>query len=100
LNNVLSRLLSSTNIRHVEVAPKQVAGVITNRLALRITVAKKLPLAEIPVEVAPKQVAGVITNRLALRITVAKKLPLAEIPPDQLIPSTIFGMHTDVVEGA
>lgn len=67
LNNVLSRLLSSTNVRHVEVAPKQVAGVIT--------------------------------NRLALRITVAKKLPLAEIPPDQLIPSTIFGMPTDVVEG-
>jgi hypothetical protein len=68
LNNVLGRLLSSTNVRHVEVAPKQVAGVIT--------------------------------NRLALRITVAKKLPLAEIPPDQLIPSTIFGMPTDIVEGA
>ncbi len=66
LNNVLSRLLSSTNVRHVEVAPKQVAGVMT--------------------------------NRLALRITVAKKLPLAEIPPDQLIPSAIFGMPTDVIE--
>jgi hypothetical protein len=68
LNNVLSRLLSSTNVRHVEVAPKQVAGVIT--------------------------------SRLALRITVAKKLPLAEIPPDQLIPATIFGMPTDVIEAA
>lgn len=50
------------------------------------------------VEVAPKQIAGTITNRLALRITVAKKLSLAEIPKDQMIPSSIFGMPTDVVE--
>jgi hypothetical protein len=51
------------------------------------------------VEVAPKQVAGTITNSLALRITVAKKLPLAQIPREQLIPSSIFGMLTDVIEG-
>ena len=67
LNNVLGRLLSSSNVLHVEVGKKQVAGVVT--------------------------------NRLALRITVAKKLPLSEIPPDQMIPPTIFGMPTDVVEG-
>lgn len=52
------------------------------------------------VEVAPKIVVGEITNQLALRITVAKKLPLAQIPADQLIPSSIFGMPTDVVEAA
>ena len=52
------------------------------------------------VEVAPKQVSGDVTDRLALRITVAKKLPLAQIPTDQLIPSSIFGMATDVVEAA
>lgn len=52
------------------------------------------------VEVAPKQVAGAVTNRLALRIIVRKKLPLAEVPKDQLIPSSLFGMPTDVVEGA
>jgi hypothetical protein len=52
------------------------------------------------VEVAPKQVAGATTSRLALRITVAKKLPLAQIPREQLIPPSIFGMPTDVVEGA
>jgi hypothetical protein len=68
LNNVLSRLLSFPNVRHVEVAPKEVADTIT--------------------------------NRLALRIIVAKKLPLAEIPHDQLIPATIFGLPTDVVEGS
>lgn len=68
LNNALSRLLSSTNVRRIEVAPKQVAGADT--------------------------------NQLALRITVAKKIPLSEIPQDQLIPSAIFGMPTDVVEGA
>jgi hypothetical protein len=50
------------------------------------------------VEVAPKEVSGEITNRCALRITVNKKLPLAQIPADQLIPSSIFGMPTDVVE--
>ena len=52
------------------------------------------------VEVAPKIVAGKLTNRLALRITVAKKLPLTQIPQEQLIPSSIFGMATDIVEGA
>ena len=50
------------------------------------------------VEVAPKQIAGTVTNRLALRITVAKKLLIAEIPKEQLIPPSIFGMPTDVVE--
>ena len=50
------------------------------------------------IEVGFKQVAGEMTNRIALRITVAKKLPLAQVPPDQLIPESIFGMPTDVVE--
>jgi hypothetical protein len=68
LNSVLGRLLTTPNIRRVEVAPKQVAGALT--------------------------------NCLALRITVAKKLPLSQIPADQLIPPLIFGMSTDVVEGA
>lgn len=68
LNNVLGRLFSSRNVRHVEVAMKQVAGVVT--------------------------------NRIALRITVEKKKPLADVPPDELIPPTIFGMPTDVIEGA
>ena len=52
------------------------------------------------IEVAPKQVFGKVINRRALRITVAKKLPLAQIPADELIPPTIFGMPTDVVEAA
>lgn len=52
------------------------------------------------IEVATKEVAGATTNRLSLRITVAKKLPLAEVPRDQLIPSSVFGMPTDVVEGS
>ena len=50
------------------------------------------------IEVASKQVAGEVMRRLALRITVTRKLPLAQIPSDQLIPSSIFGMPTDVVE--
>lgn len=52
------------------------------------------------VEVAPKQVAGIVTNKLALRIVVEKKLPIAEIPKAELIPPAIFGMPTDIVEGA
>ena len=52
------------------------------------------------VEVAAKEVAGTITDLIALRITVAKKLPVAEIPKEHLIPKSIFGMPTDVVEGA
>ena len=52
------------------------------------------------VEVAAKEVGGRETRRVALRITVAKKLPMSEIPPEQLIPNAIFGMPTDVIEGA
>lgn len=52
------------------------------------------------VEVAAKEVEGMITNRIALRVTVAKKLPVDEIPQEHLIPTSIFGMPTDVVEGA
>ncbi len=52
------------------------------------------------VEVAAKEVAGTITNRIALKITVAKKMPIEEIPQEQLIPKSIFGMPTDVVEGS
>ena len=66
LNNVLGRILLLPNVRRVEVAPKEVGGTVTDRLALRITVAKKLP---------PSQVSA-----------------------DQLIPPSIFGMPTDVVE--
>lgn len=51
------------------------------------------------VEVAAKEVAGTITNRIAIRITVTKKMPITEIPREQLIPKSIFGMPTDVVEG-
>lgn len=50
------------------------------------------------IEVAPKQMAGKDTQQLALRISVAKKLPRAQVPADQLIPSSIFGLPTDVVE--
>lgn len=52
------------------------------------------------VEVAEKEVSGKKTKRVALKIMVVKKLPMSEIPPEQLIPPTIFGMPTDVVEGA
>jgi hypothetical protein len=52
------------------------------------------------VEVAAKEVGGTATRRVALRITVAKKLPVSEIPAEHLIPNAVFGMPTDVVEGA
>jgi hypothetical protein len=52
------------------------------------------------IEVSKKIIAGSSTNALAVQITVEKKLPIDQIPKDQLIPKTIFGMPTDVVEGA
>lgn len=50
------------------------------------------------VEVAPKEIGGKQMKTLALRITVKRKIPKDEIPIDELIPSSIFGMLTDVVE--
>lgn len=52
------------------------------------------------VEVAPKQVAGSETSTLALRFVVTKKQPVTEVIKEQLIPPSIFGMPTDVVEDA
>ena len=50
------------------------------------------------VEVAPKEIGGKEMKTLALRITVKRKIPKDEITIDELIPSSIFGMLTDVVE--
>jgi hypothetical protein len=63
LNILLGRLFSSRNVRHVEVALKEVAGVATNRIALRITVEKKRPLAEVPEdERIPPTIFGMPTD--------------------------------------
>jgi len=63
LNNTLMNLLAVPNVRRVEVAPKHVAGNVTNPLALRIVVAKKLPIAEIPrAELIPPAIFGMPTD--------------------------------------
>jgi hypothetical protein len=63
LNNLLGQILLFPNVRRIEVAPKQVSGEVTNRLALRITVAKKLPLAQIPADqVIPAFIFGMATD--------------------------------------
>jgi hypothetical protein len=50
------------------------------------------------VELAPKIVAGQLTGELVFRVTVAKKRPLHELPSNQLIPTQIGNVPTDVVE--
>lgn len=63
LGNVLARLRSSANVRRIEVALKQVAGTVTDQLALRIIVAKKLPLAQIPPDqLIPPAIFGMPTD--------------------------------------
>jgi hypothetical protein len=52
------------------------------------------------IEIAKKKVAGMETDRIALKFTVLKKQPLSAIPKDEQIPTSIFGMPTDVVESA
>ena len=63
LNTALGNLLAAPNVRRVEVAPKQVAAAMTNRLALRVTVEKKLPIAEVPKEqLIPQAIFGMATD--------------------------------------
>lgn len=50
------------------------------------------------VELATKVVGGEQTTQPALKIIVAQKKPLRDLHPDEVIPSSIFGMPTDVVE--
>ncbi len=52
------------------------------------------------VEVAKKVVGGQETTLPALRITVEEKLPREQLATEELIPSSIFGMSTDVVDRA
>ena len=35
---------------------------------------------------------------IILKVRVHKKIPLAELPEEEVIPSSIYGMTTDVVE--
>ncbi len=63
LNSALFQILSSPNVMRIEVAPKQTGGATINRLALRITVAKKLPITQIPTgQLIPSIVFGMPTD--------------------------------------
>jgi hypothetical protein len=64
-----------------------------NRLLGRLLINKNVRR----IELAPKEVAGSVTAQPAFRITVVKKLPLAELAADEVIPTSIFGMPTDVI---
>lgn len=63
------------------------------------------PLAVIPdghnvvgVGFGLKTSQGVIFSEKAVRIYVRKKLPLSELPTDEVVPTTVNGVTTDVVE--
>jgi hypothetical protein len=51
------------------------------------------------VGLGPKEVGGQPTNEIAIKIGVRRKRPAAELPADELIPSEIEGVKTDVIEG-
>lgn len=53
----------------------------------------------VAVGIGPKIVAGEATGRPAVRVFVRRKLPLDQVPPDQLIPSEIDGVDTDIAIG-
>lgn len=66
LNTALRPLLANPKVLRIEIAPKQVAGTVTNQLALKITVAEKLPLAQIPREqLIPPAIFGMPTDVVA-----------------------------------
>lgn len=45
-----------------------------------------------------RTIAGQYTDEIGLYVEVLKKLPLSAIPKEQIIPSSIEGIHIDVVE--
>jgi hypothetical protein len=51
------------------------------------------------VELAPRVRDGRPTGELAIRVTVTKKRPLHELPTNEVIPSSVGQVPTDVVEG-
>ena len=50
------------------------------------------------VALGPKETGGELTDRLAVLVLVRRKLPLAELTPQEVIPTEIEGLLTDVVE--
>jgi hypothetical protein len=50
------------------------------------------------VDVGEKQVGGKPTGELAIRVLVRSKKPADAVPPGELIPPTVDGVKTDVIE--
>ncbi len=50
------------------------------------------------IKIVKRQRTGQSDGNISLIIRVHKKLPLAEVPENEVIPSSIYGMPTDVVE--
>lgn len=59
-------------------------------------------LRELPgvrtVAIGSKVVAGELTGELSLQVLVAKKRPLEELPAEEVVPTEIVGLPTDVIE--
>jgi hypothetical protein len=50
------------------------------------------------VAIGPKYSNGQATGEMAIVVGVERKLPISQVPPSQMIPDTIDGIKTDVVE--
>ena len=50
------------------------------------------------VDIGEKHVGGKPTGELAIRVLVRSKTPADTVPPGELIPHTIDGVPTDVIE--
>jgi hypothetical protein len=90
--NELSRRLLGKSIRSLE----QIRELSTTR---SVTVLERIQTSTIhAVGVGRKIVDGQETNDLAIRLYVARKLPLSMLPKRALLPKTIEGIPTDVLE--
>src|ERR1044072_7648992 len=52
------------------------------------------------VGVGRRQVKGKLTDELVIRVYVTKKRPAHDLPAGELVPSSIKGVNTDVIEAA
>jgi hypothetical protein len=72
--------------------------------AIAALAAHGLELMRVPgvhgVSVEPKTIKGIRTPEFALVAHVVRKRPLTELTPEEVIPTTIDGVSTDVVEAA
>lgn len=91
LNDVWPELLRHANVNWVDVGPKSVGAELTDSMAIRIFVERKMPIARMaPPEVLPEEIDGIVTD--VVEAPLEEALRLSREAADELPESAALRM--------